>query len=205
MQKRHAFTLIELLIVVAIIGILAAIAVPNFMNARLRAQIARVFGDMKALSTAMEMYGLDNNNKYPHTNTTNVSVFKPFQRLTSPIAYMASLPARDPFILKMFETSDTNTRAGVSPSWWDPYLLVTFSTPTMYGGDNPELGMYAVGPLQYFIDSVGPDNIYDPYENSWGRAWVPYTSTNGLKSRGEIFVYGPGGTTSDNVSRRSGS
>nr|HQH74561.1 prepilin-type N-terminal cleavage/methylation domain-containing protein [bacterium] len=55
------FTLIELLIVVAIIGILAAIAVPNFMNARIRANIARVRADQKSISTALELYHMDNN------------------------------------------------------------------------------------------------------------------------------------------------
>ncbi len=61
-RKHHtlAFTLIELLIVVAIIGILAAIAVPNFLNARTRAQLTRVEADLKSLSTALSLYRMDN-------------------------------------------------------------------------------------------------------------------------------------------------
>ena len=64
MKNNYAFTLIELLIVVAIIGILAAIAVPNFVNAMTRAKVARVQSELKSLSSAIEMYNLDNNN-YP--------------------------------------------------------------------------------------------------------------------------------------------
>ncbi len=57
---RRAFTLIELLIVVAIIAILAAVAVPNFLEAQVRAKIARVKTDMRTLGTALESYRVDN-------------------------------------------------------------------------------------------------------------------------------------------------
>ena len=60
-MKRTGFTLIELLIVVAIIGILAAIAVPNFLNAQTRAKVARTESDMRAIDQAIRMYQLDNN------------------------------------------------------------------------------------------------------------------------------------------------
>lgn len=62
--KRAAFTLIELLIVVAIIAILAAIAVPNFIEAQTRAKVSRVLADLREMRTAVESYAVDNS-KYP--------------------------------------------------------------------------------------------------------------------------------------------
>lgn len=68
-QRRPAFTLIELLIVVVIIGILAAIAIPKFANTKARANEAAMKSDLKNLATAVESYYTDNNNYYPSSVT----------------------------------------------------------------------------------------------------------------------------------------
>ncbi len=85
---KKGFTLIELLIVVAIIGILAAIAVPNFLNAQIRAKIARVKADQNAYANALQQYMLDQGNRVPNQNR--------IWRITTPVSYIASLNP-DPF------------------------------------------------------------------------------------------------------------
>src|SRR5689334_5457792 len=67
-----AFTLIELLIVVAIIAILAAIAVPNFLEAQVRSKVSRVKADQRSLATAVESYYVDNNS-YPAVDSSDSS------------------------------------------------------------------------------------------------------------------------------------
>ncbi len=61
MKKQKGFTLIELLIVVAIIGIIAAIAIPNLLNAIDRGKQKRTMADMRSIGTAIESYAVDNN------------------------------------------------------------------------------------------------------------------------------------------------
>lgn len=60
-RKQKGFTLIELLIVVAIIGILAAIAIPNLLTAMQRSKQKRTMADMRSIATAWEAYATDNN------------------------------------------------------------------------------------------------------------------------------------------------
>jgi general secretion pathway protein G len=60
-RNSKGFTLIELLIVVAIIGIIAAIAIPNLLNAIDRGKQKRSMADLRSIGTASEAYAVDNN------------------------------------------------------------------------------------------------------------------------------------------------
>ena len=60
-RRRGGFTLVELMIVVAIIALLASIAVPGFLRARKRSQASRVLNDLRHLDGAIDQYALETN------------------------------------------------------------------------------------------------------------------------------------------------
>ena len=186
--KRTGFTLIELLIVVAIIGILAAIAVPNFLNAQTRARIARIQGDMKSLDTVMEAYYLDNNSYIPDANRKDINVFMSgFHFLTTPIAYIASAP-RDPFA--RLENVNANDQL---------LIILTGST------NHPNIYTPKVKLNTFMLLSWGPDRDNDNTgftngEYPWGgrsagqvQQWFDrraYEVSNGLYSNGNLQIGG---------------
>ena len=60
-SHRRGFTLVEIMIVVAIIALLASIAVPNFLRARKRSQASRILEDLRVLDQATDEYAIENN------------------------------------------------------------------------------------------------------------------------------------------------
>ena len=60
-HKHAGFTLVEIMIVVAIIALLAAIAVPGFLRARKRSQASRIINDLRLIDSAVDQYAIENN------------------------------------------------------------------------------------------------------------------------------------------------
>jgi prepilin-type N-terminal cleavage/methylation domain-containing protein len=60
-KSRGGFTLVEIMIVVAIIALLAAIAVPGFLRARKRSQASRIINDLRLIDSAVDQYAIETN------------------------------------------------------------------------------------------------------------------------------------------------
>jgi type II secretion system protein G len=90
-EAERGFTLIELMIVVAIIAILAGILIPNFVNARAQAQTAACESNLRAIATALELYYADNQ-VYP---TASGAAVQPTLLTANGLAYLNNTP-KDP-------------------------------------------------------------------------------------------------------------
>jgi general secretion pathway protein G len=83
LRKKEGFTLIELMVVVVIIGILAAVAMPRFMNNQRKASESAAWADMNSMTTAMELYFVDNDQYPPGGATSEYGSPDSFDGLTS--------------------------------------------------------------------------------------------------------------------------
>ena len=183
-----AFTLIELLIVVAIIGILAAIAIPNFLEAQTRAKVARVEADQRTLAMALELYYVEYNDYPPKNAWGGHTDPRYFNALSTPIAFISCADCvDDPFQ----QSPDHDAREGFRYGYYQPYKVPwKFMVYPYYRG-----AMVNAHNLLWWIVSRGPDQAMSADSDDDDAVprgqYYPYDGSNGTISNGDINRMGP--------------
>jgi prepilin-type N-terminal cleavage/methylation domain-containing protein len=218
-SASRAFTLIELLIVVAIIAILAAIAVPNFLEAQTRSKVSRVQADFRTIATAIESYFVDKNS-YPWDQDDTITSTNEdgFRLLTTPISYFSSGRAlSDPFADPRLTANDRSAPHYQMASGVNPRRRLDRT--------NPDADPRCFAQQAWLLFSWGPDNSRGEFPDASGNVangmanddWpcfrtdtstpsdmkTPYDPTNGTISVGNIYRlggdYGTGSWTIEGV------
>lgn len=174
------FTLIELLIVIAIILILISIALPNFLEAQMRAKVAKCKGEIRSLSIAMESYYLDYKT-YPAESEDNALQRLRFERglfwLTTPVKYMSSIP-RDTFAPQNTDKGSVFYEMGGIEEGGGTKCMQCLETWVIFtqGPDGEERDILSAAPHYGTYPDDGSVDSYSP--------------TNGSVSKGDIFQFG---------------
>ncbi|MBI1290920.1 prepilin-type N-terminal cleavage/methylation domain-containing protein [bacterium] len=175
---RRGLTLLELLMVVMLIAILTALAIPAILEAQTRAKIASVHENMAVMATAIEIYRIDNATYPPTFELT---------RLTTPVSYLTQVPE------DAFETADLRQPIQMGNPGKRYFLFggveVTRYLAADYYSYNPPYfpdrsGESLRAPVSWMLKSVGPNDVDD-----WTMRYDP---TNGVISRGDLARFGPG-------------
>ena len=171
---KSAFTLIEIIVAIAIISILAAIAIPRFLNARILAQISREQEDLTAISKSLIMYETDNASIPTSVDPVNGFIISHFARLkplTTPVLYMNILP------MDIF-------RPEVPPSYLE---RCGWKKTSHYAIDFPGgLDISFFHTHSWVLSSVGPAKSRPDMSNGYGDE-DRYDMSNGLYSLGSII------------------
>jgi prepilin-type N-terminal cleavage/methylation domain-containing protein len=190
--RRGGFTLIELLIVIAIILILIAIALPNFLEAQIRAKVVRVKSDQRTIHTAMEAY-LQDWDMYPPRSEDE---FRPgangLMQLTTPLKYLPEIP----FDVFVGGGEPVDNSPLQTPVFWE--MASTGLTRNLAAaGLRPFRNIHA-----FALYSHGPkviDMFHGEGDWPWGGSanqcgtgvyTTSYSATNGSRSFGNILEFG---------------
>jgi prepilin-type N-terminal cleavage/methylation domain-containing protein len=201
-NKKNSFTLMELLVVVAIIGILAAIMIPVYQNALMKAQYTDVISDVSNFGTAMNLLFLDiETGNYPiqylngiivlpssrsnssviqsNRQSTTIAIYwsyrNSFNPLTTPIPYLNEIP-EGPWSKTVLKNDEEIYRYNYS-------IVNGYVTMSDRWDKKPKTRVPSGKTRGWYIGSRGPTNLssVERYQYAW------YAPSNGLYSDGCVW------------------